>query len=174
MVTWPWTKINPRKERASDFWVVWRKRNIWKVHYIKLAFRIMPSVLWRCWLGGRKGIRPVKTEWWGTGVVICLELGAKWFAYGPADATATPSSLAPVKFRMVYLSGAGLHRLSWNNKSSAVAEMGDRGHNRHGYKTGGCCAPFASAGNPSNTMWPARRSPSVPSGIFIHPAVWPQ
>jgi len=33
-------------------------------------------VLWRCWLGGRKGIRPVKTEWWGAGVVICLELGA--------------------------------------------------------------------------------------------------
>jgi len=23
--------------------------------------------------GGRKGIRPVKTEWWGTGVVISLE-----------------------------------------------------------------------------------------------------
>jgi len=36
----------------------------------------VPSVLWRCWLGGRKGIRPVKTEWWGAGVVICLELGA--------------------------------------------------------------------------------------------------
>ena len=33
-------------------------------------------MLWRCWLGGRKGIRPVKTEWWGAGVVICLELGA--------------------------------------------------------------------------------------------------
>ena len=33
--------------------------------------------------------------------------------YGPADATATPSSLGPVKPRMVYLSGAGLHRLSW-------------------------------------------------------------
>jgi len=32
------------------------------------------SVLWRCWLGSRKGIRPVKTEWWGAGVVICLEL----------------------------------------------------------------------------------------------------
>ena len=31
------------------------------------------SVLWRCWLGGRKGIRPVKTERWGAdGVVICL------------------------------------------------------------------------------------------------------
>jgi len=24
-------------------------------------------------LGGRKGIQPVKTEWWGAGVVICLE-----------------------------------------------------------------------------------------------------
>ena len=34
-------------------------------------------MLWRCWLGGRKGIRPVKKlEWWGTGVVICLERGA--------------------------------------------------------------------------------------------------
>jgi len=22
-----------------------------------------PSVLWRCWLGSRKGIRPVKTGW---------------------------------------------------------------------------------------------------------------
>jgi len=35
------------------------------------------SVLWRCWLGGRKGIRLVKkTEWWGAGMVICLERGA--------------------------------------------------------------------------------------------------
>jgi len=31
----------------------------------------------------------------------------KLFAYGPADASATPSSLAPVKSRMVYLSGVG-------------------------------------------------------------------
>jgi len=40
----------------------------------------------------------------------------KWFAYGPADATATPSSLAAVKFRMVYLSGADLPRLSWKKR----------------------------------------------------------
>ena len=33
----------------------------------------MPSVLWRCWLGGRKGTRPVKNEWWGAGMVSCLE-----------------------------------------------------------------------------------------------------
>ena len=33
----------------------------------------LPLVLSHCWLGGRKGIRPVRTEWWGAGVVICLE-----------------------------------------------------------------------------------------------------
>ena len=38
---------------------------------------ILLIVLWRCWLGGRKGIRPVKKlEWWGTGMVICLERDA--------------------------------------------------------------------------------------------------
>jgi len=60
------------------------------------------------------------------------------------------------------------------NKSSAVAEMGDRGH--MGQKEGGCCAPFAGAGTPSksSTMWPGPRSTSVPSGVFIHPAIWPQ
>jgi len=36
----------------------------------------LSSVLWHCWLGGRKCIWPVKAEWWGTGVVVCLEWGA--------------------------------------------------------------------------------------------------
>ena len=37
----------------------------------------MSSVHWRCWLGGKKGIPPIKkTEWWGAGMVICLEWGA--------------------------------------------------------------------------------------------------
>ena len=31
-------------------------------------------MLWHCWLGGRKGIRPVKKL--SAGMVICLELGA--------------------------------------------------------------------------------------------------
>ena len=48
----------------------------------------LPSVLWRCWLGGRKGIRPVK-NW----VVRCwcgYLSGARCrLAYGPADAAAT-------------------------------------------------------------------------------------
>jgi len=62
-------------------------------------------------------------------------------------------------------------------KSSAVAEMGDRGHNRQdmGLKEGRGTVPLSrSAGNPSNTMWPASMSTSVSSGVFIHPAVWPQ
>jgi len=36
----------------------------------------VPSVLWRCWLGDRKGMGPVKTEWWDAGVVVCLGWGA--------------------------------------------------------------------------------------------------
>jgi len=27
-------------------------------------------------VGQRKDIRPVKTEWWGAGIVVCLEQGA--------------------------------------------------------------------------------------------------
>jgi len=42
-------------------------------------------------------------------VVICLERGAN----GPVDITATSSSLASLRSRMIYLSGAGLPRLSW-------------------------------------------------------------
>jgi len=61
------------------------------------------------------------------------------------------------------------------DKSSAVAEMGDRGHNSHAPKRGvDCCAPFAGAGNTSNTVLPGPRATSVPSGILIHAAVWPQ
>ena len=33
-------------------------------------------LLWRCWLGGRKGIRPVKNWVVGCCMVICLERGA--------------------------------------------------------------------------------------------------
>jgi len=68
-------------------------------------------VLGRCWLGGRKGIQTVKTSWWGTGMVIS-GVRCKWFAYGSADATTTPSSVAPVKSRSAYLFGAILPRLS--------------------------------------------------------------
>ena len=74
---------------------------------------VVPSVLLTLSLGSRKGIRPVKNwvmrYWHG----YLPGARCKWFAYCPADATATPSSLTPVKFRMVCLSGDGLPRLSW-------------------------------------------------------------
>ena len=70
---------------------------------VTCVFLWLPSVLWRCWLGGRKGIWPVKNRvvryWHG------YLSGARCkLAYGPADATAT---VASVKSRLVYLSGTG-------------------------------------------------------------------
>ena len=75
-----------------------------------VPYVLAPSVLWCCWFGDRKGTRRVKTwvvrYWHGR----LSGARCKWFACGPADATATPSSLAPVKSRMVYISVAGLLR----------------------------------------------------------------
>jgi len=39
---------------------------------------------------------------------------------------------------------------------------------------GGCCALSQSAGTQSNAMWPGPRSTSGPSGVIVHPVVWPQ
>jgi len=42
-------------------------------------------------LAGHQQEHPAcKNEWWGAGMVISLEQGAKWFQCGPADATANP------------------------------------------------------------------------------------
>jgi len=114
------------------------------------------------------------------------------------------------------------HLILYDNsyKSSAVAEMGDRGHNRHGPKRG-AAVPLSQGGlgprltqrglvcfrtkwrlhpasrlatthlgqklgavpllrggsgaaTSSNTTSPGPRFTSVPSGILIHPAIWPQ
>jgi len=70
-------------------------------------------------------------------------------------------------------------RCQWlppTDKSSAVAEMGDRlATTDIGWKVGGCCAPFRGGSCvPSNIMSPGLRPTSIPSGILIHPTVWPQ
>jgi len=73
------------------------------------------SLLWRCWLGGRKGIWPVKN--WVVRYWRGYLSGArcKWFmiCMWPSWCHCHPTSLAPVKSRIVYLSGASLPRLSW-------------------------------------------------------------
>jgi len=52
----------------------------------------LTSMLWYCWLGVKKSTRPGNIAWWGASYLSGAK--CKWFAYGPADATATPSSLA--------------------------------------------------------------------------------
>jgi len=82
------------------------------VKYFKTLY-LLPSVLWHCWLSMRKSIWPVK-NW----VMRCWHgylSGARcrWVVYGPADATATPSSLASLKSRMVLCFWCRLIKLSW-------------------------------------------------------------
>ena len=76
------------------------------LHY---AVLYLPSVLWRCWLGGRKGIRLVKN--WVVGCWRGYLSGARCrLAYGPADATCHSLSLASVKSRLVL---PFWYRLTW-------------------------------------------------------------
>jgi len=66
------------------------------------------------------------------------------------------------------------------NKSSTVAEMGDRlvtiGMGKKWGLLSQCFVPFGGggAGSPSNTLSPGTRPTSVLTGILIHPTVWPQ
>ena len=83
-----------------------------KVHYFNL--------LWICcafsastWLGARKSIWPVKIEWWGVDVVICLERGAgrlHMVQLMPLPSR-KPHHLLPHPY-WFYLSGTGLPMLS--------------------------------------------------------------
>ena len=57
-------------------WNMWWKWNGLPRNWFDIYAHPVPSVLWRCWLGGRKGIRPVKNWVTGAGMVICLERGA--------------------------------------------------------------------------------------------------
>ena len=56
---------------------------------LPFTYQTKPSVQWRCWLGVRKSIWPVKIEWWGASMVICLEWAAN-DTHGPADGTDSP------------------------------------------------------------------------------------
>ena len=69
---------------------------------------MLPSVLWRYWLGGRKGIWPVKNRvvgcWHG-----CLSGARCRLAYGPADATApTVSCFTKIQIGFTFLVPAHL------------------------------------------------------------------
>jgi len=77
------------------------------VLYTCLDASAWPSVLWRCWLGGRKGIRSVKKL--SGGVLAWLSVWSEvqtciWLSWCYCHSL----SLASVKFRLVYLSDTGL------------------------------------------------------------------
>jgi len=108
--------------------------------------------------------------------------------YAPPPATHLPLLFVYVQHiscthGICYRNSAGPFRLffftrngSTYNKSSEVAEMGDRlATIDMGRKVGVCCVlSVGGAGSSSNTMSPWSRPTSVPSDILIHPTVWPQ
>jgi len=85
---------------------------IFLIHHF-ITFTIQITLFLTLWVGRQEEHLACK-KW----VMRCwrgylCEVRCKWFAYGPADATATPSSLASLTSRLFDLSGAGLSRLSW-------------------------------------------------------------
>jgi len=63
-------------------------------------------------LGGRKGTRPVKTEWWGAGVVVCLERDADLHVAQlmPLPLTVSCSSKIHIGFTFLVLADPGSPR----------------------------------------------------------------
>ena len=99
---WKWIALK-QPVVLSMFWYVALLRYVcWLQHcryYFSLYFIYYePSVCWHCWLGGRKGIRPVK-NWASAGVVVCLERGAD--LHVPSWCHCHSPSLASVKSRLV-------------------------------------------------------------------------
>jgi len=39
--------------------------------FVSVLSCLLPSVLWHCWLGGRKGIRPVENRGWWRWALVC-------------------------------------------------------------------------------------------------------
>jgi len=64
---------------------------------VNIIFSKLPSAFWHCWLVIRQSIQSVKkfyvTRCWSLSGILS-GMRCKWFAYDPADATATQSSLA--------------------------------------------------------------------------------
>ena len=76
----------------------------------------MPSVLWHCWSGEEEenpALTKLNNEMLDCWCGYLSGAKCKWFAYGLADATATPSSLALLKSRIVLPFWHGLPRISW-------------------------------------------------------------
>jgi len=96
-----WTLVMP----SQSCYVGWSRKTflyVYNVIYLCFYISFLLSVLWHCWLGARNSIRPVKIEWWGVDVVICLDQDADCLhmvQLMPLHPK-TPSSLASFKSRV--------------------------------------------------------------------------
>ena len=79
----------------------YKNRSTFSNHFSS-AFSAMPPVLWRCWLGGRKGIWPVKKL--SGGVLACLSVWSEvQTCIRPSWCHCHSLSLASVKSRLALL-----------------------------------------------------------------------
>ena len=88
---------------------------------------------------------------------------------GDGCALCSAGSCVPIKHKVAWAE-AYLHT-KWHHSPSSHLATTDTGR-----KFGGRLCPFTGggAGSPSNTMLCRLRPTSIPSGILIHAAVWPQ
>ena len=82
------SRIDSKWSSSTTCWEFFHQFPSTKTLKLIRMYVLVPSVLWRCWLGGRKGTRPVKN--WAVGCWHGYLSGARCrLAYSPADATAT-------------------------------------------------------------------------------------
>jgi len=94
------------------------------------------------------------------------ESSAKWWL---EDKVWKVGNMATKIMGLAVYNVAGYLTTKWHLDPSSSLAATDMGQN-----WGECCATFGGDESPSNTMLPGPRPTSVPSGILIHPAIWPQ
>ena len=90
--------------------IYWHYSRVSIISDFYLCVESVPSVLWHCWLGwlgSRKGIRLVKKpEWWGAGMVICLERGADMHMAQLVPLPLTVSCFSKIQIGVTFLVSA--------------------------------------------------------------------
>jgi len=77
-------------------------------------------------LGGRKGIQPVKTEWWDAGVIICLERGADLHMAQLMPLPLAVSCFSKIQIGFTFLVSAHLGSPGKGPLNGCLICMGDR------------------------------------------------
>jgi len=75
--------------------------------------------------------------------------------------------------RGIQVDYSSTHNTFMSLPSTILQSIQPFGHNRHGPNVGDVPL-FRGDGSSSNTKSPAPRPTSIPRGILIHPAIWPQ